>query len=97
MIVGYSGADTDVSIPETLDGRWVTALGDLAFAEAGFTSVRIPLSVTTVGANPFYNCEELLSIDVAESHPTLAAADLVLFSRPDRRLVSYPAGLQLTA
>ncbi len=96
-IVGYSGEETAIRIPEMLDGHWVTALGDRAFAEAACSSVSIPLSVTEVGVNPFYNCEELLSIDVAEGHPTLATADLVLFSLPDRRLVSYPAGLQLTS
>ena len=96
-LAAYSGDAPDVRIPEMLDGRWVTSIGDHAFAEAGFISVHIPLSVTQVGVNPFTNCEELLNIDVADGHPTLAAADLVLFSLPDRRLVSYPCGLQLTA
>ena len=40
--------------------------------------------------NPFAYCETLKEIHVSADHPTLAAIDGVLFSKPDKKLVCCP-------
>ena len=54
------------------------------------TSVTIPDSVTVIGQNPFSYCDMLTDIIVSPDHLYLATIDGVLFSKPDKRLVSYP-------
>lgn len=58
-IAKYTGSASELSIPDTLDGHAVTAIGDKAFASCGsLTSVTIPDGVTAietarfVGATP---------------------------------------------
>ena len=90
-IVKYYGSDSDLVIPDQLDGKTVTGIGDSAFSfRSSLISVTIPDSVTSIGDNPFYCCEELSEIIVSPGHPYLAVTDGVLFSRPDKRLVCYP-------
>jgi hypothetical protein len=50
--------------------------------------------VTEIGADPFIRCDRLEEIIVFPDHPYLEIRDGVLFSRPDRRLVSYPFALE---
>ena len=47
---------TSLTLPESM-----TALGDEAFSKGTFTSVNIPLSLTTVSGNPFKGCKNLAS------------------------------------
>ena len=82
----------DFAIPAELDGHPVTAIGDLAFEYAGAVSFTIPASVTEVGVNPFKSCSNLVNIFVEEGNPALESIDGVLFSKADKRLVSYPKG-----
>jgi len=53
VITAYSGFDTDITIPASINGRAVTAIGDQAFQKAELTSVVIPQSVTRIGENAF--------------------------------------------
>ena len=59
------------------------------------TSVQIPetlngMKVTDVAENAFLHCWNNSSFVVSPDHPTLAVIDGVLFSKPDKRLISYP-------
>ena len=48
-IAKYTGSASELSIPDTLDGHAVTAIGDKAFASCRFLmSVTIPEGVTTI-------------------------------------------------
>ncbi len=97
-ITGYNGNDKNLTIPDQLDGHPVAAIGDSAFSFcSSLTSVSIPDSVTEIGANPFSYCDNLTKIIVSPDHPSLAVIDGVLFSKPDKRLICYPAGKQGTA
>lgn len=95
-ITNYSGKETDLTIPVELDGHPVSAIGDGAFVHRAVTCVTIPDSVTRIGANPFYSCTRLKSIQVSDTHPTLAVVDGVLISTADNRLVCYPSTLTAT-
>ncbi len=66
-IIGYRGASTALTIPARLGGRYVTAIGDRAFAgNAKLTSVRVPGAVTAIGDMAFADCTALTWIDVAK-------------------------------
>ncbi|MDR3284780.1 MAG: leucine-rich repeat domain-containing protein [Treponema sp.] len=48
-ITGYTGIETVVAIPETINEAPVLAIGDKAFLRKLLTSVTIPAGVTTIG------------------------------------------------
>lgn len=69
-ITGYTGAGGEVNIPDTIDGKPVTALADYVFAAlAGYspaaatiTGITIPDSVKTIGKETFDGCVALESV-----------------------------------
>ncbi|MEI6684524.1 MAG: choice-of-anchor Q domain-containing protein, partial [Planctomycetota bacterium] len=63
-ITGYIGAGGAVNIPKTINGEPVFAIGDMAFKlNIHLTSVTIPSSVNFIGAQAFYGCTSLTSIN----------------------------------
>lgn len=57
-----------VTIPSTMAGYPVTAIGDYAFYyRSGLTSIKIPSSVKSIGANAFHYCSGLTSIKIPGS------------------------------
>ena len=84
------GETAEVTVPTEIDGRSVTRIGEEAFIGSDVTSVTIPDSVTSIGANPFAGCRFLETIRVSPDHPTLEVVDGVLFSKPDKELLSFP-------
>ena len=67
-ITRYSGEDKALKIPETLDGKTVTSIGNQAFRDCSFlTSVELPDSVTSIGDRAFYDCSTLTSIELPDS------------------------------
>ena len=67
-ITGYKGSDTLVTIPDTIDGRRVTSIGEYAFCDCeSLTSVTIPDSVTSIGYRAFEDCTSLTSVTIPDS------------------------------
>jgi hypothetical protein len=66
-ITGYTGTDTVISIPATIDGLPVTSIGGFAFHNSSITSVTIPNSVTSIEGSAFWNCRNLTSIAIPDS------------------------------
>ncbi len=62
-IVEYNGRETDLVIPEELDGKRVTAVGDQAFSYCDLDSLTIPEGIS-VGGRAFEYCsiEKTLSL-----------------------------------
>ena len=58
-ITGYSGEQTDIILPNMIDGYTITSIGDLAFYSEEFRgesiSVTIPDSVVSIGEKAFWN------------------------------------------
>ena len=68
VITGYSGSAEKVDIPEKIDGKSVTSIGDYAFYYcSSLTSVTIPNSVTSIGEYAFGDCANLTNITIPNS------------------------------
>ena len=71
-IVGYSGTDTTVTIPSSIDGVQVRSIGQFAFGKvaskncSSLTSITIPKGVTSIGNYAFDGCSSLTSITIPE-------------------------------
>lgn len=88
----FGGCSTleDISIPEG-----VTDLGAFAFWECkNLKEITVPVTTINVGANPFVGCKRL-KLGIAKDHPTLGLKGGVLFSKPDKRLISYPCSKEV--
>lgn len=60
--------DTEVIIPEKIDGYMVTGIGDKAFSEnKSITAVTIPKTVNAIGTRAFYACEGITEITIPDS------------------------------
>ena len=67
-ITDYTGAGGAITIPSTLGGHPVVAIGDYAFSSCtSLTSVTIPSSVTSIGNYTFADCTSLTSITIPSS------------------------------
>ena len=72
----------------------IRIIGKAAFYLSDLTAVSIPDSVTEIEGNPFYCCYMLTTFTLPLTQPYLTVMDGVLFSKPDKRLVCYPLGLE---
>ena len=64
-ITGYTGNETEVNIPSTLDGREVYSIGDGAFkGNTKIKSVTIPDTVKLLKDDTFMNCTNLSTVNL---------------------------------
>lgn len=62
-ITKYTGTESTVILPSTINSWPVTKIGEAAFQDnTTITSVTIPASVTEIGANAFAGCTNLTSV-----------------------------------
>ncbi len=69
-ITGVTGAENALTIPSTVSGTesgqsqtyTVVAIGDAALHNGSYTSVTIPLTVTSIGNDAFANCTSLTTV-----------------------------------
>ncbi len=66
-ITGYIGTDLEIVIPDTIEERPVTVIGENAFSEYDMTSIVIPEGVTTIERNAFSQCSMLEKISFPDS------------------------------
>lgn len=74
-INSYSGSDTALNIPATLDGYIVSAIGDHAFeANWDITSVTMPNGLSVIGESAFMDCGSLTTVTIPETVSTVRRA-----------------------
>lgn len=67
MLTGYHGSDTEIQLPDELEGRKVTTICTGAFSESKVTAVIVPDTVTTIENGAFQDCRSLQSIVLPDS------------------------------
>ena len=77
----YEGTDTNIVVPDIIDGRKVTVLGNSTFQyctqASDIESVTLPDSLTTIEKNAFYNCEKLKSVTIPQNVSSIGLAAFV--------------------
>ena len=66
-ITGFTGSGGNVSIPSTINGYPVTAIGDFAFENTALYGVIIPDSVVSIGTAAFYYCYAMSNAAIPSS------------------------------
>ena len=70
VITAYNGTETELVIPEEVDGVAVVEIGDNAFDKKDLTSVEIPDTITTIGEYAFRG-NGLTSINLPQNIETI--------------------------
>ena len=92
-ITGYSGSAEKVDIPEKIDGKSVTRIGDEAFRFCrNLTSITIPDSVTVIGRIAFYFCTNLRSVTIPDNVTEIYEG--AFFNCTSLKSVTIPAGVK---
>jgi len=90
-ITGCTGGG-DATIPNTIGGRSVTAIGNGAFQNNdSLTSITIPAGVTNLGSSAFAGCTKLTGIYCLGNAP---GADLTVFAGDNHATLYYLPGTQ---
>lgn len=98
VIQGYRGSDSDVVIPNSIDGFVVTAISMYAFSgRSDLASITIPSTIQSIGEDAFLECDGLKKVYVSsiedwckidfpysEANPLSIGADLYV----DNKLVT---------
>ena len=96
-ITKYIGSDTQVRIPEKIEGKSVTEIGNETFCYCNnLKNVTIPSSVTRIGNSAFDICKRLTDINVSINNPLYSSQDGVLFNKDKTTLICCPAGKENT-
>ncbi len=74
-ISGYTGKDTELNIPATIDGYVVSGIADHAFeANWDITSVTLPNGLSVIGESAFMDCGSLTTVYIPETVATVRRA-----------------------
>jgi hypothetical protein len=74
IVTGYKGSSTLVTIPATLDGYPVVAIGERAFEGQRIAAVILPEGLEAIGWFAFYGCEKLIDVSIPESVTSIGYA-----------------------
>ncbi len=88
----YNGtSDTDLILPDTVDGVTVSKLGNAVLLNhTELETITNPDSVEDIGDSCFYGCTALEEIVVEDGNTALQAEDGVLYSADGLYLIYYP-------
>jgi len=88
----YEGTETNLVIPETLDGYTVSTLDkyfSLSKPAKELISITIPDTLTTIEPDAFSFTPKLKNIIISKNHPTLAFIDGVLYNKEHKSILRY--------
>lgn len=76
IIYQYDGYETTgvLEIPESIDGKKVTEIGDETFSGAKFSEILLPNTLTTIGEFAFSGCKNLEKITIPASVASIGAS-----------------------
>ena len=71
IITKYKGGQTEVTVPDKIEGAPVEEIGFYAFEAQPVTSVTLPESVKVIGEGAFIDCASLVSINLPQALTTV--------------------------
>lgn len=81
-IVGYTGHDVNLKIPEMIDGKYVVFIEQGAFYGCDFlNSVKVPNTVMYVSGRAFLECNNMTQILIDRTNPFLFVRDNILYEK----------------
>ncbi len=87
-ISGYTGSNSILTVPDTVDGLKVTAIGDHAFeANWDLEEIVLPEGITYIGESAFMDCGKLKSVTIPETTVTIRRAAFASCSALDNVVV----------
>ena len=87
----YIGSDKEITIPDTIDGKKVTSIGNYVFENCiGLESITIPENITNIEHMAFYYCTNLESINVDVNNNIYSSIDGVLFNKEQDKILFFP-------
>ncbi|MDE7104964.1 MAG: leucine-rich repeat domain-containing protein [Ruminococcus sp.] len=90
-ITGCSSTNTEITIPNTIDGLTVTELESNAFLESQAEKINIPATIEYISSeNPFASCLNMKEFSVDESNEYYCSSDGILFTKDMKKLIFYP-------
>ena len=66
-ITGYTGADLEIIIPDMINERPVTHIGEEAFAEYDLTKIVLPDTITYIDNSAFRACHNLKDVTLSKN------------------------------
>lgn len=78
-IVGYSGSETNVTIPTEVDGHTVRSIGSNTYFP-GVISLTIPDCVTNISKNAFYQCLDLGNVTIYNPECSIYDSEYTILS-----------------
>ena len=67
-ITRYVGSDSDINIPDMIDGKKVTSIGDGAFENnKHIKNVKMTNNILSIGNGAYYNCQSLETIELSNA------------------------------
>ncbi len=73
-LLGYIGTDTDLVLPDDINGNSYSIYGWAFLYCSSLTSINIPGSVTSIGDAAFYGCSSLTSITIPDGVTSIGDA-----------------------
>ena len=87
----YIGSDKEITIPDTIDGKKVTSIGNYVFENCiGLESITIPENITNIENMAFHICTNLESINVDVNNNIYSSIDGVLFNKEQDKIIFFP-------
>ena len=87
----YIGSDKEITIPDTIDGKKVTSIGNYVFENCiGLESITIPENITNIEHMAFHYCTNLESINVDVNNNIYSSIDGVLFNKEQDKIIFFP-------
>lgn len=93
IINGYSGKETELVIPEKLDGRDVTGIDFYTFySKQNLISIEIPKSMKEFFPAAFFNCGNLINFNVDAENTLYTSENGILFNKSKTQVLFCPRG-----
>ena len=95
-LVKYLGDETEtLEIPDMIEGRMVTTIGEDCFANCAFKSVIIPETINYIGSRAFKKCTRLASVTINNSYNVIKTGVNVFSDNASNLTIYVPEYLRI--